>query len=98
MKKATTVTLALAAGLFGGLLSRVFAPSPAHAQDAAATEPAKEIRAQSFVLLDQMGKEAATFSVESNNNTRGARIVLRDPNGRTLWSAGGSGIRPASER
>ena len=62
MNKTLTVALALAAGLFGGMLTRYITPPAAHAQDQAAI--AKEIRAQSFTLVDQFDHTAGTFSYE----------------------------------
>ncbi|HWE49660.1 MAG TPA: hypothetical protein VG273_07725 [Bryobacteraceae bacterium] len=35
---------------------------------------------------------------QTTETIRPMRIVLRDPQGNELWSAGGSGIRPAYER
>jgi hypothetical protein len=62
MNKALTIALGLGAGLFGGMLTRYIAPPAAHAQDPAAT--AKEIRAQSFTLVDQYDHMAGTFAYE----------------------------------
>jgi hypothetical protein len=113
MNKTLTIALGLAAGLVGGLLTRYIAPPAAHAQDQAAV--AKEIRAQSFTLVDEFDHTAGTFSYEpapgarmmlqrppSFNQpaprVRPGRIVLRDSNGREIWSAGGNGLIPVSER
>jgi hypothetical protein len=115
MNKTLTLALGLGAGLLGGMLTRYIAPPPAHAQDQAAVS--KEIRAESFTLVDQFNHTAATFSYEPlpglrtfpgnpqfpgnqgvPDRARPGRIVLRDPNGREIWSAGGNGIRPVSER
>jgi hypothetical protein len=110
MSKSLTVILALAAGLAGGMLSRYIAPPAAHAQ-ASQRQPA-EIRAQSFVLVDSANRTIGTFTFDPRSGPRilnvpngGAvttpsptRIVLRDAAGREIWSAGGNGIHPASER
>ncbi len=52
MNRKTNLILALAAGLVGGLLSRYINPMPAFAQTQLVP---KEIRAQSFVLVDEQG-------------------------------------------
>jgi hypothetical protein len=74
MNKILTIALALGAGLFGGILTRYIAPPAAHAQDQAAV--AKEIRAQSFTLVDQFDHTAGTFTYEP---TPGARMMLQRP-------------------
>ena len=111
MKKTLTLVLGLGAGLLGGMLTRYIAPPAAHAQDQAAVS--KEIRAQSFVLVDQFNRTAATFSFEPAPGARmlprgqqapqvpmgPGRVVLRDANGREIWSAGSNSfIRPVTER
>ena len=113
MNKTLTLALGLGAGLLGGLLTRYIAPPAAHAQDHAAVT--KEIRAQSFTLVDEFDHTAGTFTYEPSPGKRiivrhqgpegtterlvSGRIVLRDSNGREIWSAGGNAlIRPASER
>lgn len=102
--------LALAAGLLGGLISRVTLPS-VHAQNpqlAPVPPPPAvtgEVRAQSFTLVDGADRTIGTFTVAPGDlwigrdgrvNSQG-RIVLRDPQGREIWSAGGSLIKPLSE-
>ena len=93
--------LALAAGLFGGLLTHYIAPPVAFAQNQAPPTPISvtpmEIRARSFTLVDQTDRPAGTFSVERDRLNR-VRIVLRDFNGREIWAAGGSGMQPLSLR
>jgi hypothetical protein len=74
MNKTLTIVLALGAGLLGGILTRYIAPPAAHAQDQAAI--AKEIRAQSFTLVDQFDHTAGTFAYEP---LPGARMMLRRP-------------------
>jgi hypothetical protein len=100
MKKTLTISLALFAGALGGLLTRYIAPPAAFAQDKAPIT--KEIRAQSFALVDSSDHTLGVFTAEPASRAVGRptqmRIVLRDANGREIWSAGGSGIRPASER
>lgn len=113
MNRTFSVALALTAGLLGGLLTRYIAPSAAFAQVQAPpslvpavpnNRPiAKEIRAQSFTLVDEADHTVGTFTVEPPSPFRrdskvGARIVLRDSTGREIWRAGGSAILPLSER
>jgi hypothetical protein len=91
-------SLALAAGLLGGFLSRNLTLPLAHA--AAVT---KEVRAQSFTLVDGMDRAVGTFTVDPTfevrrpNSSIQGKIVLRDAGGHELWSAGGSAIRPLTE-
>jgi hypothetical protein len=54
------LTLALAAGLAGGLISHYVWPQPVQAQAPASME----IRAQRFVLEDSTGRTLGTLSVE----------------------------------
>jgi len=105
MNKKLSIALALVAGLLGGLLTRYIAPPTAFAQDQAPI--AKEIRAQSFTLVDQLDRTIGTFTFEPAEvkvlNQRKqpmppTRIVLRDSNGREIWSAGGNPIRELSGR
>ena len=108
MSTRLTTALALAAGLAGGLGSRFIAPPTAHAQ--AQQQPTQEIRAQSVVLVDASNEVIGKFTSETqqrfmtlpNGQTVRipgiSRILLRDATGREIWSAGGSGIRPATER
>jgi hypothetical protein len=116
MKNKMTFVLALAAGLLGGLLTRYIAPPIAFAQNQAPVT--KEIRAQSFALVDPSDRVVGAFTAEplygapgifvlprqGTPNDQGVpqirrpmRIVLRDSNGREIWSAGGSEVRPLSE-
>jgi hypothetical protein len=105
MKKHLNIVLALAAGLLGGLISRYVAPPTAFAQNP--TPVTKEIRAQSFVLVDPAGRTLATFAPEpllsrvSTLNVSpplSGRIILLDSNSREIWSAGGSPFRAPSDR
>jgi hypothetical protein len=104
MNKTLTAALALGGGFLGGLLTRYIAPPAAFAQNQAPIT--KEIRAQSFTLVDSSDHTLGVFTAEPvfravNPYVGGpapVRIVLRDSKGREIWSAGGSGIRPATER
>ena len=101
MNKTLTVTLALAAGILGGLLTRYMSPPTAFAQKLAPVT--KEIRAESFSLVNSSDRVLGTFTAESAPGisplSSRTRIVLKDSSGRVIWSAaGGSGVRPVSER
>jgi hypothetical protein len=84
------------AGVSGGLLARYIAPPSAYAQNQ--QSPAAEIRARSFVLVDLADHPVGTFTTETfgARNPAGYRIILRDPSGRIIWGAGGTGIHPAT--
>ena len=88
MKK-LNVPLSIAAGLLGGLLSHYIWTPPVHAQSAESAP--KEIRAQSFVLVDSKGVAQGVFSVDESG--RIPTIKLHDGYGQEIWQAGGSGIR-----
>ncbi|MES1262557.1 MAG: hypothetical protein ABUS49_12555 [Acidobacteriota bacterium] len=76
MKSKLNVALAVAAGLLGGLLTRYIEPSPAAAQDQSPS--VREIRAESFVLVDPGGRTVGTFSSEPFAGPR-SRIISRNP-------------------
>ena len=62
MNNKLTVAIALVTGLLGGILTRYAAPPTAFAQ---ATAPApKEVRAQSFTLVDSANRTVGTFTTE----------------------------------
>ncbi len=100
MNKTLTVVPAIAAGFLGGIVTRYVAPPAAFAQTQAPAT--KEVRAESFALVDSSDHTVATFTVESGagsaSNSHSRRVVLRDAHGHTIWSAGGSGIQPVTER
>lgn len=79
---------ALAAGLLGGMISHYLSPQPVHAQ----AEPPKELRAGSFVLVNENGTVLAKLCDEAGRPS----LRLFDERGREIWSAGGKiGIRTA---
>lgn len=100
MQNKLNVTLALLAGLAGGMLTRFVAPPTVSAQDQ--PPPVQEIRARSFVFVDAQNRTVGTFSVEPAQNHEmilrpgqppllipgRSRITLRDDQGREIWSAG----------
>jgi len=90
MSNRLTFVWVLAAGFAGGMLTRFVAPPPVRAQNLIVPT---ELRARNFVLTTQEGHPAATFSTEPMGDF-GYRVVLRSPNGNTLWSAGGTMLRP----
>jgi hypothetical protein len=90
-----TLTVAIAAGLAGGLLSRFVVPTSAQAQTQTQAQPSapKEIRAQSFVLVDQKGTAYGLLGF----SPQGRPIIkLLDAKGQTLWSTE-PGLRLPSE-
>jgi hypothetical protein len=91
MNRNLNLSLALAAGLLGGVLSHYIAPMPVLAQ-AQATIP-KEIRAQSFVLVDSKGLAMGLMGFDLQGRPV---IKLLDERGRTLWSAGQTFLQPQS--
>jgi hypothetical protein len=105
------VFVALIAGLLGGLATRYISLPIAFAQNRPSVT--REVRAQSFTLVDPSDRTLGIFSAEPVRfgaivrNPGGAnptiqpqmRIVLRDADGHELWSAGSDvQIRPLSER
>ena len=108
MNNKLIVAVAVLAGLAGGMLTRFIAPAPVFAQAPvqvlpgpvpavpAPSSPAitREIRAESFAIVDQYGRVAGTFTAESTSRGRPGRIVLRDAYGHEIWGAGGSSNRP----
>ena len=83
MNRKLNLILGLAAGLVGGLLSRYLVPSPVYAQ---AQIPApREMRAQSFVLVNAQGVALGLMGFDPQGHPV---IKLVDEGGRTLWSAG----------
>jgi hypothetical protein len=98
MNNKMNVALALAAGLAGGIFTRYIAPQPAFAQ--AQAPVTNEIRAQNFTLVDSSDHVLGTFAGASfpASDGRISVIVLKDPSGRVMWSAGGSPIRQLSQK
>jgi len=80
MNRTFVLSLALAAGLLGGVLSRYVSPVPAFAQ----AQTQKEIKAQSFVLVDDKDNIVGTFKPSAD---RIPIVVLLDRNGREIWRA-----------
>jgi hypothetical protein len=74
--------LSLAAGLLGGILSSYISPQLVRAQ----SQPAPEIQAQRFSLVNQNGVTLGAFSFDSQGRPR---ICLRDQDGHEAWSVVG---------
>ncbi len=87
MNRNLNLLLALTAGLLGGALSRYITPVLAQAQ----APVAKEIQAQSFVLMDDKNRVVGTFKSSSEALPGNPpAVVLTDRNGREIWRAGNS--------
>ena len=81
--------LPLAAGLLGGLLSHdALVMPPVQAQSPAV--PPREIRAQSFVLMNERGEIGGRFTFDD----QGRPLLRLFHQGREIWRAGGNFIRP----
>jgi hypothetical protein len=100
----TTIAVALAAGLVGGVISRYISPAPVLAQQAQApTQAPVELRAQRFSLVNPDGLVMGTFTIDQPKDLfPGAKplgvptppsIRLLDSNGKEIWRAGGSPVR-----
>ncbi len=77
MNRMLTIALSLIAGLTGGLLTRYIAPQIAFAQ----APVTKEIRAQSFTLVDEMDRVIGTFAIDygRQGSPRTPFPPVRDP-------------------
>lgn len=91
MNNRLTIAVALAAGLAGGMLTRFIAPPPVFAQT---QPPTDEVRARSFVLLDNFNNPVATFTAGSGRGTASGVVELKDSHGSVIWKAGGSLLSP----
>jgi len=87
------LALALAAGFAGGTLSHLLGAAPVMAE----SRPAfvTEVRAHSFVLVNEQGRVLGTFTSGSEG-----RPALRmfDTNGREIWSAEAPSLRASTGR
>ena len=101
MNKNLNLTLAFAAGSVGALLTRYVVPMPAFAQTQQSV--VQEIHAKSFILIDAQDRTLAKLTYVPDvaqpfpGPPRG-RVVLQDPTGREIWSAGGNSFRPLLAR
>ena len=99
MNQKWTLLLALAAGLVGSALFHGLTLASVYAQ--VPTAPPKEIRAQSFVLVDDNNKALGRFGIRYPASGSSERygfgyIQLFDSSGNELFTAGGMRLRPAS--
>ncbi len=85
MKK-LNLALSIVAGLLGGALSHYIWTQPVHAQSALLAP--KEVRSQSFVLVDAQGNVQGTFSVDERDDVPSIRLV--DGQGHEIWRVGGN--------
>jgi len=90
MNRKVNITLALVAGLLGGLASRYLTPTPVLAQ-AQAPVP-KEIRAQRFVIVNERGVPLGMFGFDRDGVPM---VKLIDEGGRTIWSSQPSVLLPS---
>ena len=85
------IILSIGAGLLGGVISHSISPQPVHAQTP--TARTKEVRAETFVLVNEDGLVLGKLSHDGGR----AMFQLFDRQGREIWSVGGRiGMRVAS--
>jgi hypothetical protein len=82
MSTKTTIALALTAGFIGGIVSQRIAPPSAYAQ-AQAPIP-REIRAESFVIVDENGSPRGAFGIDRRDGSPNIEI-LTDTKGHLAW-------------
>lgn len=92
MKK-LNIGLSIAAGLLGGIFSHYIWTQPVQAQNQ--TPAPKEVRAQSFVVVNEKGETQGVLTFGEPKNGR-TSVKLFDSNGREIFSAGGNPMRPLS--
>jgi len=98
MKK-LNIGLSIAAGLLAGVFSHYIWTQPVQAQNQPApnqNQPVpKEVRAQSFVVVNDKGEVQGVLTFGEPDKGR-TSVKLYDSNGREIFSAGGSQMRPLS--
>lgn len=82
MNRKLNVGLSLAAGLLGGWLSHYVPLRAVHAQ--AQNQATREVRAQSFVVVNEQGAPVGVFGLEKDGT---ASIKLLDKDGNVAWAA-----------
>jgi hypothetical protein len=92
MNRNLNLVLALAAGLLGGLISRYISPVAVLAQTQ--TPVPREIRSQSFVLVNAQGVAMGLMGFDPQGRPV---MKLVDERGRTIWSAGQTLVLPPSQ-
>jgi hypothetical protein len=100
MYRNLNLVLAFAAALSGGLLSRYIMPTPVLAQTPSPkqTPVSKEVRAQSFIVMDDKNNIVGTFRASLPKAGEAPTVVLLDSLGTEVWRGGGAALRPASQR
>jgi hypothetical protein len=96
MHQRLNLVFALAAGLSGGVLSRYIVPVTVFAQTPAPAP--REIRAQSFIVVDDKSNVVGTFKRSVPKPGETPTVVLLDQDGMEVWRGSGAAIRPASQR
>ena len=99
MNQKWTLILALAAGFAGSALFQGLSLVSVHAQVPSALP--KEIRAQSFVLVDDSNTALGRFAIRypasvSRERYKSGYIQLFDSSGNEIFAAGGMTARPVS--
>jgi hypothetical protein len=110
MNRNLTLVIALTAGLLGGVLSRYLALPSVHAQAPAPNPVEVRAQSFSltddqgsvvgtFMVRDDAARvirrgPGPQATQPANPPARSPRIVLLNQDGREIWSAGGSSIRP----
>ena len=92
MKK-LNLGLSIAAGLLGGVFSHYVWTQPVQAQNQAPAP--KELRAQSFVVVNDRGEIQAVLTFGKPKDDR-TTVKLYDSKGREIFTAGGDQLRPLS--
>jgi hypothetical protein len=80
MAQTPIIAVAFAAGLCGGMLSRYISPASVQAQ----TQAPKEVRAQSFVVVNGSGTAFGLFGLDPDGNPV---LKLIDEKGKPVWTA-----------
>lgn len=80
------IALSLAAGLLGGVISHYIWIPSVHAQ----TLVPKEIRAQSFILMNEKGDVGGKLGFDE----KGKPAIALYSQGHLIWSAGGNVFKP----
>ncbi|HEX6894934.1 MAG TPA: hypothetical protein VF146_06660 [Bryobacteraceae bacterium] len=87
MNRKLSALIALGGGLAGGGMSRFISLAPAFAQATAA----RQLRAQSFVLVDENNNLVGTFTTSPRSLKPGEQspaVILLDSKNREIWRAG----------
>ena len=82
MNAKTTVVLAFAAGLTGGIVSHLAVSTPVRAQ--APSPLPKEIRAEKFVIVDDNGSPRGAFGIRDKDGWPILEVIDKK---RNVWAA-----------